>query len=263
MASIVLDDITSLSEALRAEYEKKEDGKYYLKLTGDHPEVKQLKAKAIEFRESNIKILKERDELDLRLKSFAGVDPDEYKKAKEKLATLEKKIADGDGGGGDGGDNRDFQVKLAEAIRAQVEPLTKKVTELTSEKEQADLSLKRRDLETSLRGVATKAGIADTAVDDFIGRGVKVFNLDGKAMKGDETIWSEKNPSDPMPMEEWADKLATEAPHLYKKNSGGGAGSDNQGSGTGGRSIASGDPIVFGENLEGIAKGDIKVDFGR
>ena len=261
MAQLMLEDITGLSEALRAEYEKKDDGKYYLKLEGEHPEVKQLKTKIIEFREGNVKVLKERDALDLRLKNFAGVDPDEYKKAKDRLVELEKKLTDGGGGGG--GDNKDFDVKLAEAVRSQVEPLTKKVAELTDEKEQANLTLKRRDLETSLRAVAGKAGVTESASDDFIARGVRVFNLDGKAMKGEETIWSEKNPSEPLPMEEWADKLSQEAPHLFKTNSGGGAGGDNKGGGAGGRSIASGDPIVFGENLEGIAKGDIKVDFGR
>lgn len=268
MAQIMLEDISKLSEALQAEYEKKADGKFYLKLEGETPEIKELKTKVTEFRDNNIKVLKERDALDEKLKGFTGMDPDEYKKAKERIAELEKL---GAGGGGGGGGDKDFDAKVAEAVRTQVQtqvrdqvdPLNKKVAELTGEKEKSDLLLKRTNLETDLRSVATKSGIADSAVDDFIARGVNVFDLDGKAMKGEETIWSVKNPAEPMPMEEWADQLATDAPHLFKKNSGGGAGGDGGGGGGSERTISSNDPIAFGENLEKIAKGEIKVNFGR
>lgn len=254
----MLEDISKLSEALQAEYSKGTDGKYYLKLEGEMPEVKELKAKVIEFRDGRTKVLKERDDLDAKLKSFTGMDPDEYKKAKERIAELEKAA-----GASGGGDDREFNVKLAEAVKAQVEPLNKKVLELTTFAEQKDLLLKTTQLETNLRAVATNAGIADSAVDDFVARGARVFNVDGKAMKGDETIWSVKNPSEPLPMEEWADSLATDAPHLFKKNSGGGSPGDGGGGPGAGATIGANDPIVFGENIEKIAKGEIKVDFGR
>jgi hypothetical protein len=250
MAHLILDDLNGLSEQLQAEYEKKDDGKYHLKVEGELPEVKELKAKLTEFRDNNIKYMKERDALDEKLKSFAGVDPEEYKKTKARIEELERSGVK---------DTGDFEIKMQEAVKAQVEPLHRQLAEMQQDKEKATLALKTRDLEASLRSVATKVGVAESAVDDFVSRGARVYNLDGKPVKGDETIWSEKNPAEPMPMTEWAEKLAGEAPHLFKKNSGGGSGGERGGGGAAGR-IAN-DPISIGDNLEAIAKGEVKVNF--
>jgi hypothetical protein len=54
----VVEDINTVAEPLRGEYEKKDDGKYHLKTEGDLPGVNEANAKVAEFRDTNIALNK-------------------------------------------------------------------------------------------------------------------------------------------------------------------------------------------------------------
>jgi hypothetical protein len=149
---------------------------------------------------------------------------------------------------------------IQDRINAAVLPLQKQITEFQEREQQQKEALARAAVQKNLGDVALKAGVRESAIQDFLARGSNVFNLEGKAMNGDTPLFSQKNPADPLGMEEWAGQLLSEAPHLFKDSKGGGA-SNQSGSEGGGSHLRriSDDPVEFGKNLEGIAKGEVAV----
>jgi len=239
-----IEDVSKLPEALRGEYEQV-NGKWVLKIEGEHPTIAGLNSKISEFRETNIAVMKKRDELDASLRKFDGVDPAEYKSLRERVTKFEK-----DGGVKDPSD-------IDARIKAATEPLQQEIAGFRQREAEAKQQLASKEREGRLRDIASKAGVADTAVPDFVFRGSQVFDLDGTPKKGGQTLYGKGGAA--LSMEEWAQQLATEAPHLFKSNKGGGAaGSGERGSG-GGKSISGVDPLEFGYNLEDIAKGKVTV----
>jgi hypothetical protein len=249
----VVTDISTVPETFRNEYEAR-DGKYYLKIDGEIPAVSELQVKLAEFRDNNIGLTRKVQELETNAARFKDVDPAKYNEYKTKIEEFEKT----------GGikSAEDVRAKIAEAVT----PLQQELANMRKEKQEADDRIKRQAIESNLRDVATKAGVHDSAVRDFITRGLGVFNLEGKAMSGDTPLFSKKDVTKGLSMEEWAASLAAEAPHLFKPSHGGGAppqkGAPGSSGGTlpgGQRFITGEDPLEFGRNLEGIAKGDVKV----
>jgi hypothetical protein len=247
----VVADVSSLPEAVRAEYELRGDGKYYLKIDGEIPAVVEVQTKLAEFRDNNIGLTRKVQELETNVARFKDVDPAKYAEYKTKIEEFEKT----------GGikSAEDFRAKISEAVT----PLQQQIEQMRREKQEAEDRIKRQSIETALRDVAAKVGVHDSAIRDFVTRGSQVFNLDGKAMNGDTPLFSKKDVTKPLPMEEWAQQLMTDAPHLFKPSHGGGAPpASGSGGGTlpgGQRFITGADPMEFGHNLEAIAKGTVKV----
>jgi hypothetical protein len=81
------------------------------------------------------------------------------------------------------------------------------------------------------------------------------------ARKGDAPVFSRKNPAEVLQPEEWAIDLQGDAPHLFRPSKGGGAGGSGNGPapGSNARRVISSDPLEFGRNLEGLAKGEVTV----
>jgi len=246
----VINALTDVAEAFRSEYEPR-DGKFYLKIDGEIPAVIEVQTKLAEFRDNNIGLTRNVQELKTQLERYKDVDPLKYNEYKTKIEEFERS----------GGikSAEDVRAKIAEAVT----PLQQELATMRQEKQDADNRIKRQAVETNLRDVATKVGVQDSAVRDFITRGLSVFNLEGKAMNGDTPLFSKKEVTKPLPMEEWAASLMSEAPHLFKPSHGGGAPPSGQpGGGTlpGGQKFITGsDPLEFGHNLEAIAKGTVKV----
>jgi hypothetical protein len=78
-----VDTLDGLSPAVRGHYTKADDGKFQLTLDGGHPDT----ARVAEFRDNNVKLTKERDDL---LARFDGIDPAAVKATAAKLAALEQ-----------------------------------------------------------------------------------------------------------------------------------------------------------------------------
>ena len=254
----VLDALDGISEPLRTEYELK-DGKYHLKIEGQPvgfakaTDLTEANSKLTEFRDNNRSLNAQKTELEAKLKGFEGIDPVEYAKTTQKIKDLEKK-------GIKGGEDVAEIVKAA--VAAAVKPLEEReVARAASEKaavERAD----REGLRASLSAAGLKAGIEERAMPDFIQRGMGVFKvIDGNvvARKGDAPIFSKAKPAEELTTEEWATELQTEAPHLFKPSKGGGAGGSSGGGGPVVKKTITADPLEFGRNLEGIAKGEVIV----
>lgn len=246
----VVDKIEDVAEPLRGEYEAK-DGKFVLKLEGDHPSVAtvvaQANAKVGEFRENNIKLLKQAEELTAKIKVFDGVDPEEYKTLKTKAADLEKK------GVKDGAD-------VAKLVESALSPVLEKLKTFETRDAESRKALAEKSLETALLSAGIIAGVRDEALPDFVARGKRVFVAEGDkqvAKSGNAPVFSKKRPGEFLDVNEWAEGLQAEAPHLYKTTKGAGT---NPGAGAGApaaKGTFDGTDAGFLANLKDIAAGKV------
>jgi hypothetical protein len=245
---VVIATLTDVPEALHSEYAKQSDGTFRLKVEGDIPELTEYKTKVTEFRDKNIKLMKDAEEQDKKLKTYEGIDPSEHTKMKARLEALEKK----------GGSDADNDARMRAAVAAETGPLKEQINTERTARETAELKLKRRDLEGKLRTVGTTIKVADSAMKDFLSRGMSVFNLEGVAMDGETSLYSKEKPTELLGMEEWGNLLFVEAPHLFTPSKGGGA--DPRVGQHGKRTMDGSNPVELGRNLEAIAKGEIIVN---
>lgn len=252
----VIDALSDVPKELQGEYEEGKDGnagKYVLKLEGTHPVVEQAHKAVENFRNNNTALIKDKATLEAKLKAFEGIDPGQVAADKQKLSEFEKSA---------GKEPKDVEARIKKAIDDAVGPYAKKVETLEQKASTAERELKMRDVETNLRAAGVKAGIDEKAMPDFLARGRRVFNEDGVAKDGDSPLLSKDKVGDPLGMEEWALSLQSDAPHLFRKNTGGGAGGSG-GPGVGKKAISGKDPLEFGHNLEKIIKGDVVVPMGQ
>jgi len=243
----IIANLTDVPEALRGEYEPK-DGAFRLKLDAELPEVLELKKNLAEFRDNNIKYLKDKEEAIAKLKTYDGIDPAEHTALKARVAEFEKK---------GGKDPADIETKIRQAVQAAVEPLKKQVASETETRKAAEERLAQKDLETKLRAVGTKLKVIDSAVPDFLSRGLRAFKADGIAYDGDKQLYSREKVTEPLGMEEWGRIQLIEAPHLFVPSQGGGAHPGPGGAGK--RTISASDPVELGRHVDAIAKGEIVV----
>lgn len=259
MPKTVIEKAEDVPAELKSHYEEK-DGKFYLKLEGEVPELETVKGQLASFRDNNRSLNEKLVAAAETLKKFDGVDPALYSKLKQQVEDFTKKTGATDPG--------DVEARINAAVAAQVkaatEPLIAQVATLSNEKKAADQKLAERDLEKILRDAAGPAGIIDTAMPDFLARGKSLFVLEGGVAvpkRNDSTVFSKKDVTKPMSPTEWIETdLSKEAPHFFKPSKGGGA----PGTGGGGRvrTIAS-DPRTIGANLEALAKGEVQVESNR
>ena len=258
--------LTEVPEAIRGEYEPGKDGKFVLKIEGDVPgfvpaaELAALNTKLAEFRDNNRSLHNKVQEQDSKLKSFEGLDPAEFVQLKTKIVELEKKGVT---------KSEDVDIRVQKAVEAAVGPVQQTVAELRAaaegEKKQrveAEAALVRKNLETSLAQVGIKAGVDEKALDDFLYRGTKVWHIvDGQpvAKAGDVPLMS-KRTGHPLQLEEWAQDLIVEAPHLFKQSKGGGATGSGAGAQPGPKKMIP--ASEFGQNIDAIAKGEVAVQMG-
>lgn len=251
MAKAVVESLESVPEPLRAEYEAK-DGKFVLKVDGDLPIVQELKNKVVEFRDNNVKYLKEKDEALTKLKNFDGMDPVEYVALKSKVAEFEKV----------GVNNPNAVLEIArKQVEAATAPLTAKLAAIEAKERDANAKLAKKELEATLTKAAMASGVDEAAVPDFLVRGLQVFSYqDGQvvAKNGDQPVFSKRNPAAMLDVLEWAEDLSQTAPHLFKGSRGAGT-PGGAGAPAPKKWINGLNPLEFGRNLEAIAKGEAGV----
>lgn len=253
--------LTEVPEALRGEYEERA-GKFVLKLEGEYQplieattKLTEANTKLAEFRDNNRALNSAKTTLEAQLKAFEGIDPEEHGKLKTRIAELEKKGVKG---------SEDITEMLRTAVAAAVGPLEKKIADREASEKAAIERADRESLRSALTAAGTKVGIDDRAMQDYIGRGLQVFSVvNGEvvARKGDMPVFSKTRVTEPLTVDEWAQELQTEAPHLFRPSKGGGAGGSGSGGHTGPKKVISSDPLEFGRNLEGLAKGEVTVSY--
>lgn len=177
------------------------------------------KGKLDEFRNTNVALMKERDELKKR---FEGIDPDEVRKLAEEKRRLEEA--------------QQFKAgeveKVVEArVKAVKGDYDKQVSALTTERDTLNARLVAIQIDQGVITAATKRGLRGTAIPDITSRARGTFKLvngvptafeaDGQAVRHGK--------DGPMTLEEWVDAQVSEAPHLFESNAGGGAAGNGSG----------------------------------
>lgn len=222
------------------------------------------KDRLTEFRDNNIKLMKEMEKLKADLDKFKGVDLDEYQKAMAALQKLEEQQMINDG------KIDELVDKRVERMRADFEgrtnALLKQNEQLATQNATILSDLSNTLIDSKIQAAVLEVGVPRPgAMEDIKNRGHRIFKLvEGKPVPMDaqgNTIFG-KDGKAPMTFEEWAQTLFENANYLFEGAAGGGG----QGAGRGGggnqgasKVIASGDPVNFGKHLADIASGKVRV----
>jgi hypothetical protein len=216
----VIDTLEGLSDEVKAEYEPK-DGKFHLKVEGQLPgyvDAKELLAantKVVEFRDRNIALLKENDELrPLKLK-YEGIDPAEAKDAIEKVKALGKKGIK---------DVEDFNAQVKAVAEDLIKPLREQLAmsaaETAEARKRADDSL----LHAKISEAFVKAGGKPGATDYVVGLSKDDFEVKDGKLVAKAGKFSKTKPAEPLTPEEWlADRVQKEHDYVFNPSNGGGA----------------------------------------
>jgi hypothetical protein len=214
MLKFIYEKKDEIPEGFEAHYTES-NGKWVLECEGAVP-----KAKLDEFRANNTELKKQLD-------VFKDVDAEKYAEllGKEKAmdaadATNAEKV-------------EALVTKRIEALKADHE---KQVAELTAANETATKRLTTLTIDQALTAAGTAAGLRPTAVTDMLGRARAIWKLDDDGNpiavdeKGEKAYGKTGNA---LTMAEYLESLATDAPHLFEENKGGGSSGGGKGDGTG------------------------------
>lgn len=221
--------LEDVDEAIRSLYKMGGDGKYHLETEEDEAG----KAKIKEFRDNNVKLLKEKEDLENKLKAIG--DPAEIEKMKKKIQAIDDKQMI------EAGKIDELVAQKVERMRADFEnQLAAMKTAL--EGKDADLGKMNSRLSEVLidseitRAVNAVGGVRKEALQDLISRGKRVWKLEeGKPVpkEGDKTLYG-KDGKSILTFDEWAQIQFETAPFLFEASAGSGAaGAGGAGAGKG------------------------------
>jgi hypothetical protein len=235
--------IASLEEApetARSFYTQDGDG-FALTVEGLVP-----KTRVDEFRETNITLRRQMDEL---AEKFSGIDPEQARQLMDRAAKeRDKKLIDA-------GKIDDLLNERTGAMKTEHEKVLKAAQDANAA---LTTQLEGLVIDGAIRDAASKAGVRPSAIEDVLLRGRAVFRLaEGKAvaMDGDKPIYGGKG--EPVTVAEWVDGLTGKAPHLFEESRGAGAGGG--GGGGNGAVTSRADPNAFLRNMAKIATGEMRV----
>ena len=222
----ILESKEEIPAGTESYYEEK-DGKFHLSVEGFTE-----KSRLDEFRESNISLKKQMEDIQSQLSQHEGIDPVQAREALEKVKGLENK-------------------ELLE--KGQFEEILKnKEVEYGGKIEQ--LTKHAQAIQTAVNEVGSPQS---SAIADILARAKNSWQIDDKGVLfcvdgSGKARYSEKGDTYLSP-QEWAKELVQSAPHLFVSSVGGGA----NGSGTG---KVSGDNPWLKENFNLTKQGQIMKD---
>jgi hypothetical protein len=222
--------VEDIPEALRGEAKQTEDGKGF-----------EIDLVSASFRDKNIEVSKERDQLKTVVdgyKATFGDDPNKTAAELTELRTVSQQVKDG-------------KLKATGDIEAEVARRTEAVkTDLSAQIKAASdrataAETKLGESETRRKAMIVKQQIAAAVMDpanganpaaiaDFEARGLGIFRVKDDdtlvAMQGDTMVYGADGASSMTP-KEWLAKVLKDSPYLAKSSSGGGAGGQGNGKG--------------------------------
>lgn len=197
------------------------------------------KVRLDEFRENNVKLVKERDDLSSRVgkvKTVLGTeDLDAFAKELGDLRSVASRVKDGQLV-----ENKGLEEALSERTRQMRESYDSEVQKAA--KEAAGWRDKFTTTSNKLRQTYIDRALTDVVLDetnglepkaliDIVARAARVFEVgeDGKLTpkNGDAVVYGADGVT-PMTPKEWVLKLKEEAPYFFKGSNGGGAGGGDQ-----------------------------------
>lgn len=189
-----------------------------------------------EFRDNNIKLSKERDELKAAhdaLAAIVGDNPEEFVASLEDLKATKQRVEDG---------TLKESRGIEEAVQKRVEEMRKGFDERLSKEaqeksayrqkaEQAEQALLTSFVRSALKDacIAENSGVEPGAIDDITSVGLRIFKADAngkiEAFEGETKIYGADGVASMTPAE-WLVKLKAEKPFFFKQSQGGGGGGD-------------------------------------
>lgn len=268
----IITSLEEVGEPFRAEYEQK-DGRYILKVEGDHPNFSpasksvELNNRVAEFRDHNIKLLKEAAELagvekatDLapiraKLEEFKDyLSPADHKVLKDKIEELEKGKQD----------PNDLALQFRKQLDDTVNPLKES---LDKERQLRLDAQKRADdalFHNAISDKFVKAGGKANALGYIVNEAKTHFEVVENEIKSKEGVFSKKDVMTPLSIDEWMDMTTKEHDFAFADSSGGGA--DPKLGGPGKPGIKAGVVVLknpsaqeLGKNADAIRKGEVQV----
>jgi hypothetical protein len=229
MPIFVFDSLEQIPEPLR-QFAKAEGEKVQINLVPQD--------KLDEFRDTNIALVKERDELKATVETLApivGEDPAAFSADLNELRATAQRVKDG---------SLTDSRKIEEEVIRRTEDMKKSLEEQirTAQKEGSNWKTKAGEIEATYKRTLVSSAIKDAAIDpesgvspaaigDILARAANVWRAsdDGKvvAYQGDLQLYGADGGS-PLTPKEWIAKLKDEAPHYFKGTQGGGAGGGEQ-----------------------------------
>lgn len=205
--------LDEVEEQYRSMYVKNADGSFTLEIEGVVP-----KETLDEFRNKNIELLKEAEK-------FKDLNPEKY----QELLALQKKREEKELL-----DKGEIDTVIANRVQEMKTSYENQIKTLTENITTSNRQLETLMIDNTVRDMAIKSGVRETAVDDVLLRAKTKFSIkDGKVVAlqvkdGKQEIVYGSDGQTPLGISEWGKNLKTEAPHLFKDSNGGGA----QGSGS-------------------------------
>jgi hypothetical protein len=186
------------------------------------------KTKLDEFRNTNVTLMKERDDLKTR---FEGIDPDEVRKLAQEKKALEEQHRLKAG---------EFDKVLEARLKTAKTEWEKQFSAVSTERDALNARLTSIQIDQAVVTEATKRGLRTTAMPDIAARARNTFKLVNgvpQAFEADgQTARVGKDGVTPMTLAEWVDMQVSDAPHLFESNAGGGAAGNGSG-GVGNKSV--------------------------
>jgi hypothetical protein len=179
------------------------------------------KTKLDEFRQNNINLTRQLDE---HTRRFDGIDPDAVREAMETKRRLDE---------GELLKKGDFDAVL----QSRVSPFEKRAKDAEALAANANARLVELQINQGAVTAASKRGLVPSAIADLTARARSAFRLVNGApvaVEADgQTPRLGKDGVTPISIDEWAEGLVKDAPHLFERNSGAGAGGSVGASGNG------------------------------
>jgi hypothetical protein len=231
---LVIDTLDAVAEPLRTEYEAR-DGKFYLKMEGDNPlvieankkiadaaaKIATADAKVTEFRDNNIKLLKEVEDLRLLKDKYKDLDPDAARSALVQVAELGKKGVT---------KPEDLDIKLKTALEDALKPYNTTITQLkdqvTATIAAAETERKRADdylLQSQISDKFIKVGGKAKATDFVLNLAKDVFEVKDRVIVPKTGKFNPNKPGEPLTPEDWIASVVKEHDYIIEPSKGGGA----------------------------------------
>lgn len=221
----IVDNLEQVEEKYRDLYKKEADGKYHLQADED-PE---QKAKLDEFRQNNIKLAKD---LKTVQDTLAGIDLEEYKELKKTSQGIKDQQLIAAGKIDEVVAERTARMKSD--FEAQLKAIQKSLEDTTKERDTLSGKYATELIEGRvMRAITTLAVPRKEAVADILNRARNTFTLENGELtpKTDGKILYGKDGKSPLSIEEYAQNLVTDGPHLFESTAGGGAQGSQKGGG--------------------------------
>lgn len=260
----VIDALDTVAEPLREHYEAR-GGKFHLKIE-DQPsgyvkaeDLLAANAKVVEFRDNNIRLIKEADEARALRTKFEGLDPEEARQAIAKSKELGKK----------GVQNADeLDARLKTMVDEAVKPLRQQIAEsqaaTKAERDRADEFL----LKSMIGEAFTKAGGKPNATDFIVNLAKEHFEVRDSNVVAKTGKFSTEKPGESLTTKEWLEStVLKEHDYVFQPSNGGGAPvvkgavSPAIRAKAGQTILLNPTPQELGANAAGIKAGTVKISF--